>query len=62
MNLRKKAKHYKRLYEQSKHYCAAPIFHSTKHNIVRLAVKQTVSSEIVNDTLNPNAETPMSAI
>lgn len=55
MNNRQKAKHFKKLYEAIRCKVSAPIFPTTKRNIVRINAKQTISESVINE-LSDKAE------
>jgi hypothetical protein len=59
MNNRQKAKHFKKLYEESIGKVRAPKFPSITGKIVRVGAKQTISESVVNE-LSAEAESPLS--
>lgn len=58
MNNRQKAKHFKKLYEATQANVRAPIFPTTKREIVRVKAKQTISESVVNE-LSADVEPPL---
>lgn len=58
MNLRQKAKHYKKLYEKLRYDYPSKLPPTTVVPIVTLKARQTVHESVINDTLSAELEPP----